>query len=332
MPTRVWMNVRFHTTDDQYVPVTPRSDHRIAVHPEAKQAVLLAWLRTQTDAQSRAEADRLARQLADHWLNEAGQRRRAGRLLGTIGALREALKAGPNPTVHDRLQEAIARQTEFDRLVTAGNALGRRDPEATIQVMRKVLELKPDYAPARGELGTMYVLRGDYFEANAQLQAAVEADPDDSYATTTLAALAYRQGRWEDAAALFAKADEIEPYNADTHHGWGLALLKLERWADAEAHFRRALTIDPRHARASDGLSEALRRQGQVEEALLHARRAVRWTNGKDAKMLLTLADAYDAAKRLEEARKTLKRAVTAAEASSPDLLPTLRARLGALR
>jgi hypothetical protein len=69
-----------------------------------------------------------------------------------------------------------------------------------------------------------------------------------------------------------------------------------------------------------------------VEEAVLHARRAVRWTDGKDAKMLLTLADAYAAAKLPEDARMTLKRAVTAAEASSPDLLPTLRARLGTLR
>ena len=57
MPQHVWMNSHYYTTtDDQYLPVAPRADHRIAVYPEAKQAVLLAWLRKQKDAQSRAEA------------------------------------------------------------------------------------------------------------------------------------------------------------------------------------------------------------------------------------------------------------------------------------
>jgi hypothetical protein len=75
-----------------------------------------------------------------------------------------------------------------------------------------------------------------------------------------------------------------------------------------------------------------LRRQGQVEEALLHARRAVRWSHSQNAKMLLTLADAYAAAHRPADARKALERALTAAEASNSGLLPTIRARLNESR
>jgi tetratricopeptide (TPR) repeat protein len=328
MPVRVWMNVRYHTTEDRYVPVARRSDHRIAVHPEGKQAVLLAWLRKQTDATSRAEATRLAGELSRYWLTEAEQRRRAARLLGTIGALREALKADPAPATRQRLQEAIARQGEFDRLVLAGNAVGQRFPTETMQIMKKILEIKPDYAPAHGELGTMYALLGNAVEAKAQLEAVAECDPDDSYGLTTLAALTYREGKWGESVALFARADDIDPYNAPIQHGWGLALLKLEHWADAAVHFRRALTIDPRHAAASEGLSEALRHQGQVEEAILHARKAVRWTESQDARMLLTLADAYAAAGRPGDARKTVQQALTAAEATNPGLVPAIRARL----
>ncbi len=305
MPARVWMNVRFHTTDEQYVPVAPRADHRIAIYPEAKQAVLLAWLRQQTDAPSRAEAERRAPQLAQHWLNEADRRRHDNRLLGTIGALREAIKADPSPTTRKRLQDAIARQAEFDRLVTAGNAGGQRQPAETITVMNKILALKPDYAPAHGELGTAYLLLGDRFEADAHLWAAAAYDPEDTYCLTTLAGLAYADGRLEDAVALFAKADAIEPFDAQIQHGWGLALLKTERWADAAVQFRRALAIDPRHAGASDGLSAALCRQGEAAEAVLHARRAVRWTHGQNANMLLTLAAAYAAANRPADAPDT---------------------------
>src|SRR5262245_31174165 len=37
MPQHIWMNSHFYMTkDDQYLPVAPRSEHRIAVYPEAK--------------------------------------------------------------------------------------------------------------------------------------------------------------------------------------------------------------------------------------------------------------------------------------------------------
>jgi tetratricopeptide (TPR) repeat protein len=281
---------------------------------------------------SRAEAARLAAQAAAHWLNEADRRRGAARLLGTIGALREALKVDPSSITGKLLQDAIARLSDFDRLVTASNSHEQRAPGETIRLMNKILEIKPDYAPAHGELGTMYALMGDQAAAHAQLRTGAEHDPEDSYCVSTLAALMYREERWEDAASLFAKADAIEPYDASIQNGWGLALLKLERWDDAAVHFRRALTIDPRHSDGSAGLSEVLRLQGQIPEAVLHARRAVRWTDGKNAKFLVTLADAYTAAKRPADAHKTLEQALTAAETTNPGLVPTIRGRLARLR
>src|SRR5262249_22699053 len=64
MPQHLWMNSHYYTTaDDHYLPVAPRSEHRIAVYPWAKQAVLLAWLRKQTDDPGRTEADRVAGRL-----------------------------------------------------------------------------------------------------------------------------------------------------------------------------------------------------------------------------------------------------------------------------
>ncbi len=328
MPARVWMNVRFHTTDDQYVPVASRSDHRIAVHPEGKQAVLLAWLRKQTDVSSRNEANRLAALLANHWLNEADQRRRDHRLLATIGALREALNADPNPKTRQLLQEAIARQSEFDRLVTATNHVGHLQPSETIELLQKVLAIKPDYAPVHGELGMLYARMGNRDAAKEQLRTAARYDPEDTFSISTLAQLAYLEGRWGEAAALYAKADEIDPYDANIHHGWGMTLVKDERWADAEVHFQRALTINPRHAGTSASLSELLRHQGHFKEAVLHARRAVHWTESRNAKMLLTLADAYVAAKRPTDARKTLEQALQVAEESNPGLVEAIRGRL----
>src|SRR5262249_7061523 len=99
MPQHFRMNFHYYTTaDDQFLPVAPRCEHRIGVYPEARQAVILAWLRKQTDADSRAEAERVAGKLAEHWLGEAERVRGAGRLRAAIAAYREALQVAPTPT------------------------------------------------------------------------------------------------------------------------------------------------------------------------------------------------------------------------------------------
>ncbi|HMF13212.1 MAG TPA: cytochrome c3 family protein, partial [Gemmataceae bacterium] len=87
MPKGVKINVHFHTEDEEYVAPILRAQHRIAIYPAARQAVLLAWYRTQTDAGSRQEADRLANELVAHWQAEADECRKAYRFTGAIAAL-----------------------------------------------------------------------------------------------------------------------------------------------------------------------------------------------------------------------------------------------------
>jgi tetratricopeptide (TPR) repeat protein len=333
MPQHLWMNSHFYTTaDDHYLPVAPRSEHRIGVYPQAKQAVILAWLRKQPDAGSRAEADRLAAQLTEHWLNEAEQRRRAGRLKAAIGAYREALQIAPNPTTRRRMQEVITRQTERDDLVAKLENADRRSPGEAIPLLTKILQLNPDDARAHSELGTIYATTGRRAEAIPHLQAVAKCDPSNSSGVTRLAWMAHVEGRPQEAAALCAQADRIEPGHPMNHYVWGMALSKQGRWADAEKQFRKTLKVSPTHGGANQGLSEALRHQGQAGEAVRFARRAVRWGDSKDAEVLLTLAEAYAAANRVPDARKTLEQALPVAETHNPPLALAIRTRLRQLQ
>lgn len=328
MPPRVWMGARFHTTDDQYVPVTLRSDHRIAVHPEARQAVLLAHFRAKADAASKAEADRLAAQLAAHWVAEAEKQGREGRLMGVMRSLREAVKADPTPANRDKLRAAVARQAEFDRLDVATRATDQLPPAETIALLNKMLEMNPNYAKAHGKLGAVYERQGNRAEAENRFRAVARFDPDDAFGVRRLARLADTDGKTDAAVALWKEADGIEPYDAPTHYQWGLTLLKAERWADAAARFRATLGMDPQHSGAGQGLSLALGHSGQGPEAVKQARRVVRWTDGQDAEALLTLADAYTAADRPADARRALEQALATAQVAAPDLAPVIRARL----
>jgi tetratricopeptide (TPR) repeat protein len=329
MPPRVWMHVHFYTTsNDQYLPIGPRADHRIGKYPEARKAVLLAWLRTQKDDRSRTEAGRLAEQLSEHWLAEAQRRREAHRLTGAIGAFREALKVAPNKATRERMQEVIDRQTELDELVQEVGRHDRRSPEETAALLKKILKIKPDHAFAHGQLGMIYGMTGRHEEAIAHLKAVAECDPNDSFGVTLLGWMALQGGRPQEAAALCAQAEKIDAGHAMNHSVWGTALAKQRRWAEAEQQFRKTLASNPMHTGGNQGMSEALRQQGQPEEAVRFARRAVRWSDPQNAEARLTLADAYAAAGRPADARKAMEQALAAAESTNPQLAATIRARL----
>ncbi len=333
MPPRVWMNVHFHTEDDEYVPPIRRSLHRIAVYPEARQEVLLAWHRKQADAASKQEAARLTAALVEHWLAEAETYRRDYRFLAAIGAVREALSFDPAPAVRAKLKEAVAVQGKLDAdLVEALHQFDeRRFPEAT-ETFNAILATKPDMALAHGKLGTLYALAGRRDLAVRHLREVARHDPDDSYGLMMLGWMAYLEGRAADAVEDYRRADEIEPRNAKTHYHWGLALAQLGRWEEASEHFRQVLAIDPKHAGGSQGLGHALRQQGKTAEALRYARHAARLTDFRNPDILLTLADVYADAGRPADAEETAAKALDAAQASDPKLVPQIRERVEEIR
>jgi tetratricopeptide (TPR) repeat protein len=330
MPARIWTHAHLYSTaDEQYLPLAPRAEHRIGVYPEAKQTVLLAWLRAQNDDASRAESLLLSAKITQFWLNEGTERVRVGRLRGAIGAFREGLRIGPDPTTREHLRVALARQLELDGLTQALRETERA--EEAVPLLKKMLEVNPSSAFAHGELGAIYARTGNPEEARIHLRAVARYEPTDSFGLTWLAEMALRDGRTDEAAALCAEAEQINPVSVLNRHIWGLVLLKQERWPDAEKQFRKVLLSDPTHTGSNAGLSDALRRQGDAREAVRFARRAVHWNKGPNAELLLTLADAYTAAKRSADAHATLTRALAVAEETAPPLVPTIRNRLRAL-
>jgi tetratricopeptide (TPR) repeat protein len=331
MPQHIWMNSHYYTTtDDLYLPIAPRSEHRIAVYPEAKQAVELAWYRKQTDTKSRAEAARLAAQLSDFWMKAGERRYRAGRFKAAIGAYREALQVAPSPKASQHLQEAIRRQTEVDGLYE--KLENGASPQEAIQLLTRALKLAPNDARAHAELGMVYARGGLGNEAAAHLKAVARCDPYNASGLARLAWLANSQGRYEEAAKLCAEVETVDSGQPENYLVWGHALAKLGHWADAEKQFRATLRANLAHGEANKGLSEALRRQGKAEEAVRFGRRAVYFCDTRDVEALITLAEAYDAAGRVPDARKTFERALALAQAAGSPHARTILNRLRELQ
>jgi tetratricopeptide (TPR) repeat protein len=68
------------------------------------------------------------------------------------------------------------------------------------------------------------------------------------------------QGNWNDAIANFQAAMEIDPGHADTHFRLATALEHAGRFQEAKAHYERALDLDALRFRADTRINQTIRR------------------------------------------------------------------------
>ncbi|MEI8380920.1 MAG: tetratricopeptide repeat protein [Planctomycetota bacterium] len=333
MPEHRKIQVFFRTESDRYVAPVKRYEHRIGVYPLARLAVILESLKKQIDAQSRAEATTITKQLAQLWNEECDERRQSHRLLAAIDACRESLRFDDTPEGQQKLRDLIAVQTALDGDFQAArwHERERRYPQA-IEAFQRVLAAKPNHAMAHARLGTAYADVGEKQLSRQHLLSAIKADPDDPYAPAMLGWLAYLDGKHEEALTHYQQADEVEPFNSRINHQMGLALAKLARWPEAIQRQQKAITIDPNDPRPFVALSVALRQSGQRQESVKYARRAAQLTEYKDLEALIGLADAYADDGHWKEAIETTEKGLAIAQTANKQLAAQLRIRLVELR
>ena len=332
MPRRNKIQVNFQTSSAAYFPPARRCEHRIAVYPAARDEVLWEWHRQQTGAESRTETARLAARLADHWLAEFENCRRAFRFLAAIDAGRTALKFNPSETSKEKIREveAICARLDADWFEAGFQSRSGNMPQA-IALLEEDLGIKPDLARVHGKLGTLYAMRGETERAVGHLQQAAQFDRDDPYGPAMLGWLAYLGGRPEEALAHYRVALEIEPWRSGLQYTMGLVLQQLDETDESIQCFQGALEIDPRNSDACQALSEALR-QRLPAEALRLAQRAVQLTRSENALCLLTLAECCADAGRFADAENAARQALSKVPQNNPQLAERVESRLSVFR
>lgn len=185
--------------------------------------------------------------------------------------------------------------------------LGNRD--LAERLLRQVIDLRPDMAPAHNNLGNVLQAKGQLAEAVSAFQQCLEITPNDPMAYKNLggvleemrrpdeAETAYRnalelvpenpalhealgralekQARPDEALAAYNAALRIDSTYAPAHVSIGTLLQKIRRLDDSEAAYRRALEIDPRNSPARQNLAVLLHETGQLEEAEKNLRQVV---------------------------------------------------------
>jgi tetratricopeptide (TPR) repeat protein len=219
----------------------------------------------------------------------------------TITIFEHALEVAPeSDTAHINLGVELMSQRKFEQALSHYN---------------RALQLNPKYPKTYNNLGIALKSMGRLNDAVSYYRKAVELDPNYVEAYNNLANALRLQGKLDEAVDYLRRALRLNPDIPDIHYNLGLALQSLNNPEEAISCFRQAMRIKPDWPSPLDSLASLLATTSDPglrdpNQAIVLARRAVELTQRGNASMLDTLASAYAAAGRFDDAVTTAQAAL----------------------
>jgi tetratricopeptide (TPR) repeat protein len=270
----------------------------------------------------------------------------AGRVGEAIGHYEQALRIQPDyAAAHSNLGIALARVGRTQEAMEHYEQALRIQPDlaeahcslgvALAQAGRvgeaighyeQALRIQPDSVEAHHNLGIALFQLGRLPEAMGHWEQALRIKPDLAGAHYYLGLALARLGRLQDAIGHYEQALRIKPDSAEAHYNLGIALLQLGRLPEAIGHWEQALRIKPDYAEAENNLAWLLATLAPTDggapvRAVTLAERACKLTNNRVTPYLDTLAAAYAAVGRSNEAIATAQKAIELAKAAGQSQL-----------
>jgi tetratricopeptide (TPR) repeat protein len=169
-----------------------------------------------------ALVDPVTRQLAFDF--EAGTRRQ----LSIVGS-----ETGPEPD----LQELFQRAVQLEEVpATIGKAA---------ELYRQILAMRPGYAAAAINLGTIHYNQREFTLAEQLYRRATEADPEYALAFFDLGNVLDEMKRLHDAIAAYQRAIALVPQYADAHYNLALAYERQGHRRRSLRHWLTYVRLDP---------------------------------------------------------------------------------------
>jgi tetratricopeptide (TPR) repeat protein len=142
--------------------------------------------------------------------------------------------------------------------------------DIAIKHFKKAVKLKPDYAPAKNNLGAAYFDKKEWDLAIACFKEIVD---DIFYATphyplTNLGWAYYNKQEYEVAEKYYSDALKLEPNFIIALRGLGRIYMAMERAADAVAILEKAVKNYPRSAESYFYLAKAYSLSGEYKKAV----------------------------------------------------------------
>ncbi|HVM61483.1 MAG TPA: tetratricopeptide repeat protein [Verrucomicrobiae bacterium] len=216
-----------------------------------------------------------------------------------------------------------------------GGALGQAGRvEEAIAHLQQALQIKPDYPEAHYNLGLALERADRTREAIGQYEQALQARPDYPEAHYNLGLALWRMGRLDEAIAHYEQAVRLDPDYVDAHNNLAVALWQSGKIGEAIRHYERAIQIKPDDTDAYNNLAWLLAtvpsaEGGNPARAVTLAKRACELTGETEPAYFDTLAAAYAAAGRFDEAVRVAQKGVELARSGGqPQLAAKIAGRL----
>jgi tetratricopeptide (TPR) repeat protein len=238
----------------------------------------------------------------------------------------EVSPEGPRP--YERLGELYMLWKDFEKAERYFRRQYELDPEAGSESMLRVYAFHGDALKESGDLEG----------AVARYRRALEFDPQHAHVNRRLGLALVASGRSGEARPALEIALRGLPRHAPIHAALGYVALEERRFQEAIAYNRRALELSPRLRQPRNNLAWLL--ATAPDPSLLDPAEAVRLAEGlrdetetPSPNLLDTLAAAYAADGRLEQAIRASEQSVALAEErGASELAQTLRSRLARYR
>ncbi len=202
-----------------------------------------------------------------------------GNARGGLQKLLEAAKLDPE---NERIYQQIA---------LAFRSLG--DYQLSLKYFRKALELKPQFPEAVNNMGTVYLLMGDWPKAiNCFKEAAANIKyQTPQYAYNNLGLAYFKMGDHKKAIQNYEMALRLSRSYAPVYLNLARLYEKKGDLVEAEANYREAIIYRPKDPAGHMGLAKLLMKQGKNEEAkaslITIIKEDPRGLEGREARKLL---------------------------------------------
>ena len=120
------------------------------------------------------------------------------------------------PEAQKSLQRSLSLKPDPDTEYLLGVSFEKTGNRvAALEIFRKIVQSRPDHAPAHAALGTAYREANNYNEARVELERAVALDPDDLRANYQLGLVYAKLGDKDAAQKMFDRADQLRKRQHD---------------------------------------------------------------------------------------------------------------------
>jgi adenylate cyclase len=253
--------------------------------------------------------------------------------LSDVFALQDEITKKVVAAIEPRLLEAESQRSQsrspkdidaWDLVIRANSLfwrLTKPESEAAIAMLKRAVELYPDYAPAQSTLAFMLLMKSfavwssSDFEPHLKETAALagraaQLDDSDPWAHLSLGFVAFTRRQTDEALEEFQRALELNPNFAAAHGYLGLALALDGRSDQAIDYIEQAIRMSPRDAQNSifnAGLACAHYLAGRYTQAIGFGRRSLQQREGLIAGHRIYIASLAQAGQ-IDEARASLQR------------------------